>query len=136
MHGNNAGNSKFTLLSNLDPDARFKHIQNIRDRRLVETKCELRMEDACRLIPDTLQPTHGYHRGCYQQFTRNLDRLMAHEWPSTSGASSSNFKQHAHRSQNPEKIIFKPDCIFCNKDCRITMVEKGKRTSPILGFRF
>lgn len=133
IHDDNAGNSKFTLLSNLkDPDARFKHIQNIRDCRLAETKCELRMEDACRLIPDTLQPTHGYHRYCYQRFTKNLDRLKAQESPSTSGASSS--KQHARRSQTPEKIIFKPDCIFCNKDCRITVVEKGTRTSQGLSY--
>lgn len=37
------------------------------------------MEDVCNQIPETLAGEHleaiGYHRGCYQKFTKNQDRL-------------------------------------------------------------
>ena len=34
-----------------------------------------RMEETCALIPDVLEPHHGYHQECYHRLTMNLSRL-------------------------------------------------------------
>ena len=40
-----------------------------------------RMEDVCIQIPENLEGANleaiGYHRGCYQKFTKNKDRLKS-----------------------------------------------------------
>ena len=73
---------EFTALSNVNGSANEKlgHLLNIREKRLNEPHdSPYRMEDVCSKIPDTLTDVNleevGYHRGCYQNFTRNLDRL-------------------------------------------------------------
>ena len=77
-------------------------------------------------MPEELKPEHGYHRDCYQRFTKNINRLKSStedsetiEQPRTSGRSST----------TSEKVIFKPDCIFCNKEGRKKIKEKGVWTT-------
>jgi hypothetical protein len=45
----------------------------------------------------------------------NLSRLPA---PPPSIVGSSDFESRRHRSLDPDKIIFRPDCIFCEKEWR------------------
>ena len=58
---------------------------------------------------------------CYQRFTKNLDSLKSStedletvQQPTTSGRSPA----------ASEKVIFKPDCIFCDKEWRKKIKEK------------
>jgi hypothetical protein len=70
----------------------------------------LRMADVCVQIPSTFSEGLVYHRDCYQKFTMNLRSLPA---PPPSIAGSSDFESRHRRSLDPDKIIFRPDCIFC-----------------------
>lgn len=51
----------------------------------------------------------GYHRGCYQNFTKNLDRLKSIV-TSNDGAITSRSPRKPTSSQ-----LFPPECIFCEK---------------------
>ena len=44
-----------------------------------------KLSEQCANIPTTLMNHHGYHRDCYQCFTKNLDRLEEVEQTSSSG---------------------------------------------------
>ena len=120
----------FTFFPN-DPKERLKifHVlQNVRDRRMAEpVTSAYRMQDTCQGIPDEVNDKQGYHRGCYQRFTGNLNRLTKNidEVPSTSGVSASRPKRKA----GMEQIIFEPDCIFCNKTSRIHLRKAGADTT-------
>jgi hypothetical protein len=82
----------FTFFSGIsEPNERFRVIQNVRDRRMAEpATSRYRMPDICKGIPDQINDKQGYHRGCYQRFTSNLNRLTKHddEAPSTSEATN------------------------------------------------
>ena len=85
-----------------------------------------RMEDTCNQIPEKLKPKHGYHRDFYRRFTKNLHYLKSSTEDSetiqqsrTSGRSSTAF----------EKVILKPDCIFCTKEGQKKIKEKGVWTT-------
>ena len=79
-----------------------------------------RMEDSFNKVPEELKPEHGYHWDCYQRFTKIPDRLKSSTedletilQPRTSGRSSTAI----------EKVILKPDCIFCNQEGRKKIKE-------------
>ena len=85
-----------------------------------------RMEDSHSQIPEKLKPEHGWYRNCYRRFTKNIDCLKSStedsetiQQPRTSGHSSIVF----------EKMILKPHRIFCNKQRRKKMKEKGVWTT-------
>ena len=64
------------------PDEKLKILHNIRDRRLKEkADFKHRMEDVCKLIPDSLSDVDfentGWHRGCHQRFIMKLNRLQS-----------------------------------------------------------
>ena len=63
--------------------------------------------------PEELKPEHGFHQDCYQRFTKNLDCLQ-------SSTEDSETLQQSRTSRcsltASEKVIFKPDCTFCNKE--------------------
>lgn len=78
--------------------------------RISTNLTQLAMEEACILILEDISDVHGYHRECYQLFTKNLNRLSeilsdATE-PSTSRPPRSSI----------DEVIFNPDCIFCKKE--------------------
>ena len=95
---------------------KLTQLHAIRDRRLAEPQTSpYRMVDVCYLIPESLEgmnlQTVGYHRGCYQRFTKNLDRL----------SDTLNTSTEASMSRSPRKLpssagpLFPPQCIFCGK---------------------
>ena len=82
LHVSGIQHLNFTPLSKVKGSATEKlaQLHSIRDRRLREPHdSSYRMEDVCNQIPESLAGVDleaiGYHRGCYQSFTKNLDRL-------------------------------------------------------------
>jgi hypothetical protein len=77
----------------------------------------------------------GYHRDCYQKFTMNLSRLPA---PPPSIAGSSDLESRRRRSLDPDKVIFRPDGIFCgNFHCSILRcVLYRLHNPPVVLFSF
>lgn len=103
-----------------EPQDRLSRLQDICMRRLNQKAGSVhRMEATCDLIPDVLQPHHGYHQVCYKNFTMNLGRLadVHGEAPAASTSRST-------RSSSSDHIIFAPDCIFCNSD-KLKKVKAG-----------
>jgi hypothetical protein len=49
--------------------------------------------------------------------------------PPQSIAGSSDFESRRRRSLDPDKIIFKPDCIFCEKEGKKKVKVKGSWTT-------
>ena len=89
------------------------------------------MEDVCSLIPETLEGTDleaiGYHRQCYQQFTKNQDRLKQLNSPE----SSTSKPHHSPRQKlvcNETRTLFPPECIYCDM---IEITNAGKTERPI-----
>ena len=78
----NIGNFTSFIMCKPSPDEKLEILHNIRDRRLKEkADSKNRMEDVCKLIPDSLSDVDlentGWHRGCHQRFTMNLNRLQS-----------------------------------------------------------
>ena len=76
--------NEFTSFNNVKGSAgeKLAYLLDIREKRLNEYHdSPYRMEDICSLIPESLANVNikevGYHRGCYQNFTKNLDRLRS-----------------------------------------------------------
>ena len=102
------------LVPNIEnPSERVKKLNDICRHRLLEPQGSVqRMADICCQMPPTYSIEHmyGYHRQCYQNFTRNLNRLKAfavlEEKPATS---------RTKRRPSTEKYIFSRICIFVTK---------------------
>ena len=102
----------------VEPAEKFAFLHQIRVKRLAQpldlSHC---MKDVCNLIPETLDGDDleavGYHRQCYQQFTKNQGRLkdLSDIEPSTSQAHRSQRK----RSASETRILLPPQCIYCEK---------------------
>ncbi len=93
-----------------DPLERLSRLHNIRDKRLAQPFDSVyRMTASCELLPDRIEPHHGYHAVCYQRFTANLDRL--HDIPESLPSTSSRLPR-----SSKDKVLFHPDCIFCGSD--------------------
>ena len=117
LHVSGIQHLDFTPLSKVKGSATEKlaQLHSIRDRRLREPHdSSYRMEDVCNQIPESLAGVDleaiGYHRGCYQSFTKNLDRLkcsVATNWASTS--------RSPRKPQSSSKQLFPPECVFCGK---------------------
>ena len=110
------------LLTYKNPQSASKKIKT--SRTAVSQKI---MEDVCKHISQKLQQNHGYHRGCYQKFTKTLNRLAKEDIPSASGSQCRSTRSSA--SQKPESIIFNPDCVFCNMEGKIHVAQGGSRTT-------
>ena len=106
----------FTSFHSIDnPFDRFSYLVDIRNRRLAEPiSSSQRMSEICQMIPENLEDrdlmTTGYHRGCYQHFTKNLSRLSSPQTDPESSCSRS-----PRKSSTVSGILFGPECIFCNK---------------------
>ena len=115
----------------VDASEKLSSLHQIRDIRLAEPNdSPHRMGDICTLIPETLEGVDlesvGYHRYCYQQFTKNQNRLkqLIIQIPSTSKAHHSPRKA-AHSTES--RTLFPPECIYCEK---IEMKISGKTERP------
>ena len=104
---------------------KFGRLHDIRHRRLAEAPdSPYRMEEVCNQLPDKFESHHGYHRECYQRLTMNLNRLQ--QQPNDLQSSSSS--RH-RRSIEEDKVIFKPDCIFCHSESHKAVKVKGTWTT-------
>lgn len=116
------------LSKDQDGEKKLRKLHEVRERRMNEPQTSShRMEKTCRLVPETLSDHHGFHVECYKRFTMNLGRLQS----STSKMikdSKSQRESQRHSSQN-EKILFKPDSIFCGSEARKKVKMKGVWTS-------
>jgi hypothetical protein len=117
----------FTLLSDLkNPSERLDHLLSIRDKSLAQPiGSKYRMESICTLLPVKVEKDHGYHRDCYQHFTKHLDRLV----PVPDYRETYPSEARTSRRTNPEDFCFAKDCIFCNKEGRIGIKRSGCWTS-------
>ena len=88
------------------------------------------MENVCSLIPETLEGIDldviGYHRQCYQQFTKNQDKLKQLNNPESS-LSNSQYSPRTKSAQKEAKTLFPPECIYCDK---IEIKTAGKTERP------
>lgn len=73
------------------------------------------MEDVCNHIPESLAGADleiiGYHRGCYQNFTKNQKRLKCSVTSNEASISCSPRKPPSSSARQ----LFSPDCIFCGR---------------------
>ena len=127
----NFGNFTKLKLSKPSPAEKLRALQNIRDRRLKENEdSPLRMQHVCDLIPDTLTgldlDNTGWHRGCYQRFTMNQDRLRT-EPPNVSEENARPLPSvyRSPRKKSTEGIKFPQDqCLFCDNKTWSNGIEK------------
>ena len=95
------------------PQEKLEMLHNVRKKRLLQSyDSPARMEAVCNIIPDNLDGVDlemtGYHRGCYQAFTKHQDRLKfvaPDNEPSTI--------RFPRKSSTSSRNIFPPECIFC-----------------------
>ncbi len=127
VHSEKSKGTSFTSFNSLtDPRARFDQLKELCIRRQGQTVgSPYRMDSACSHMPVDFTDEHGYHRDCYQLFTGNQNRLK--DTAQLSEPSCSSQKPVARRSsQEKDRVIFNPDCIFCNVSDRIKVKEKGE----------
>ena len=109
----------------LSAEEKLAQLHSIRNKRLQES-CDspYRMHDVCFNIPKTISEidlgTTGYHRGCYQAFTKNQDRLS--QWKAS---ETPNQKHHSPRIVPNAQNTFPPECIYCNKLERTASHDTG-----------
>ena len=116
LHVSGIKHGEFTPFSQIKVPVTEKlaYLQNIRDKRLSQPPgSPNRMEAVCKSIPDNLTGADlgaiGYHRACYQHFTKNQDRLQCNLV--VSSASHSPRK----RPSSSGSLLFPAECIFCQK---------------------
>ncbi|KAG1653515.1 hypothetical protein GQR58_025525 [Nymphon striatum] len=117
LHVSGMQHGEFIPLHNIrgPPQEKLEMLHNLREKRLLQSRdSPARMEAVCRLIPDNLDDVDlertGYHRGCYQAFTKHQNRLkcfVPDDEPSTI--------RSPRKSSTSSKNIFPPECIFCEK---------------------
>ena len=139
QHGNftSFGDGKDT------PRTKLETLHKLRGWRLQEDASWLnRMQDVCDLIPETVDGLDtkktGWHRKCYQRFTKNLDRLkpavmspLASPVSSLEPCSSSAVSPRSPRKRlaksvsEESNVLLPPDqCLFCDKT---TIKKHGKK---------
>ena len=129
VHYDASSCDNFTLLADVkNQQERFQKIIEIRDLRLSQpTDSTYRMESVCRLIPTEIGEGHGYHRDCYNHFTKNVERLKH-----TDSSKSKEIFQKVHRKISIDKVaLFAKDCIFCNKEGLISIRKAGLKTTEM-----
>ena len=70
------------------------------------------MEDICKQIPDSIDEEEltyvGYHKGCYQHFTKNLDRLPKSEELQPNDVTSAPHSSRRSSISSGSKQLFPP----------------------------
>ena len=117
LHVSGIQHGEFIPLQNIrgPPQEKLEMLHNVRKKRLLQSHgSPARVEAVCKLIPDNLDGVDlemtGYHRGCYQAFTKHQDRLKCvapDNEPSTI--------RSPRKSSTSSRNIFPPECIFCGK---------------------
>ena len=129
LHASGIQHNEFTSFNNVKGSAgeKLAYLLNIRKKRLNEPHdSPYRMEDICSLIPESLANVNikevGYHRSCYQNFTKNLDRLMS-DTSTVKNTKLTRSPRKPSASIDPGK--FPTECIFCEK--QTTRKSHGKK---------
>ena len=75
------------------------------------------MADGCKMLNQELHigDDLDYHRDCYQNLTKNHCRLSDTTTQSPTSSTSSSTKTRSSSAGTKDKVLFTPDCIFCNK---------------------
>ena len=133
LHSENSDNEHFTYLSSVkEPEARLKRLHDIRDTRLNQLHdSKNRMETICNHIPSSLGANHGYHRDCYNHFTKHVDRLRLLESPMPRSSTDSRNKQRRLSGQTTTTALFTKYCIFCAKETKIAVKKGGNWTTEL-----
>ena len=120
LHVHGFEHEYFTPLSKIKGSAtdKLSLLHSIRDRRLqTAIDSPFRMEDVCNRIPESLEganlETTGYHRVCYQKFTKNQGRLQ--ERPNVTSQQALTSRSPRKPRTSSDKQLFPPECIFCGK---------------------
>ena len=135
IHMKESKKAGFTYLSSKTKDSITLKLKEIAEKRLREDRSSVhRMEHVCESFLSSIESlsedTHGYHRECYQRFTSNLNRLTS----ASTAEPEKVLKRSERKSGETENIIFKPDCIFCNKEGKVS-IKKGRcKTTEGLSF--
>ena len=129
LHASGIQHKEFTSFNNVkgSPGEKLAYLLDIRKKRLNEPHdSPYRMDDICSLIPESLGNVNieevGYHRGCYQNFTKNLDRLRS-DTSTVENTKLTRSPQKPSASKDPGK--FPTKCIFCEK--QTTRKSHGKK---------
>ena len=122
IHFSSSNEQNFVnLFQSADKDKIFEKIKQIAFKRLNQPDgSSYKLYEQCANIPTTLMNHHGYHRDCYQLFTKNLDRLEEVQQISSSGM---NRRSLTAANKWNDGVLFNKDCIFCNKMDRIKDVD-------------
>lgn len=127
----------FTPFSQVQGSAAEKlaQLHGIRDRRLAEPlDSPYRMKDICNHIPESLDgadlETIGYHRGCYQNFTKNQNRLKC----SADSNEAPTSRSHRNSASSLAMKLFPLECIFCGK-LEVKVSGKTERCSKFPVFK-
>ena len=123
----NVGNFTNFIMCKPSPDEKLEISHNIQDMRLKEKAgSKHHMEDACKLIPDSLSDVDfentGWHRGCHQRFTMNLNRLQSESQVTLEDAQPSSSR--SPRKRRIEKITL--------RRCQLKNFQRNWRGSSIL----
>ena len=114
---NGIQHGEFIPLANIKcSHEKLAKLHSIREKRLIQPNdSATRMEVVCNNIPESLTgldlDVTGYHRGCYQKFTKNLDRLKC-------GLPDDQLSTPRSPRKLPSistRTHFPPACIFCDK---------------------
>ena len=114
LHVSVIQHGEFIPLQNIrdPPQEKVEMLHNVCKKRLLQSNdSPTRMEAVYKLIPDNrdggdLEMT-GYHRRCYQAFTRHQECIAPDNEPSTIRSPC--------KSSTSSRNIFPPECIFCGK---------------------
>lgn len=127
LHKKDSTCEQFTYISKTNnPNERFKRIKDIQKKRVSQPlDSPYRMIEICEQIPEEASDHHGYHRDCYAHFTSNLNRLK-----DCDSQSLTHKKRDSRRSsQDKDNTLFKPDCIFCNKEGKKSIKVRNSWTT-------
>lgn len=122
IHKNGIKYLKFIPFSDIDGFLvdKLGFLLGICDKHL-SLPCEssYHMENVCNQIPESTDGKEltyvGYHRGCYQHFTKNLDRLPKSQELQPSDVASALHSPWWSSTSSGNKPLFPPECIFCGK---------------------
>ena len=103
-------------------DVEDQHFVQMNDERFIKVKTISRqpfassgkLKDICLSIPESFTTSHGYHRKCYQRLTNHAKR--GKELDLCEDVNDNIQRMSRKNNNDKDGIIFKPDCIFCEKN--------------------
>ena len=131
VHFQGSASKSFVYFSGCQrPENRLKKLQDICKWGPVKSAdSPNRMGDSWNQMPVKLKPEHGWHRDCYRSFTKNLNCL---KFSTEDSETIQQFRTSGRSSTALEKMVFKPDCILCNKEGQKKIKEKGIWTTKAI----